>query len=497
MTKYDASSPESILGFSKGLINKSLLEAVVAINPDITKDDLKIGGKGSLGQMVEKFYYGYDLNNSPSADFAIAGVELKTTPLKQLEEKNKKTQYAIKERLVCDMIDFCAIVNVRFEDSPFYKKSLLMLILFYLHQKGVEKCDLKFIYSVLWKLQGKDLQMIKHDYEVIVEKIRQGKAHELSEGDTMYLGACRKGQKGDPLRKQPFNEIDAPKRAFALKMSYMRTILEYVESSGYAITTNTEFKVPDVQLVSDSDLAKKSFEEIIVDRLMAHKGQDYKQIANSLDIIINSSEKSKYDHATKSILHKGLKSFESAEEFKKAGIVAKSIRIEKSGRIKESLAFKNVSYQEVFETESFFKSEWYELITSKFMFVIYREVEPEKEESWSSEKRYVLDNVFFWTMPESDLQIAEEYWLNIKENVAKDCYYLETGNTYWKMADHRCFHIRPKAANSSDMQTSPISGKKVPKICYWFNNDYVQKLVQCGYGSDWQNIFNKTKHKIR
>ena len=55
----------------------------------------------------------------------------------------------------------------------------------------------------------------------------------------MYLGACRKGQKGESLMKQPYNpEVDAPRRAFSLKMAYMRTILEYVVQSGNNAVSN-------------------------------------------------------------------------------------------------------------------------------------------------------------------------------------------------------------------------------------------------------------------
>ena len=33
----------------------------------------------------------------------------------------------------------------------------------------------------------------RQDYKVISDKIKAGIAHELSESDTMYLGACTKG----------------------------------------------------------------------------------------------------------------------------------------------------------------------------------------------------------------------------------------------------------------------------------------------------------------
>ncbi len=476
MRDYDSSSPISIFDFSKGLLNKTLYEVVREMNSPIAEGALKIKGKGSLGQLVEKFYYRYDINNNPEADFLEAGVELKTTPLK----KNKEGDLIIKERLVCDMIDFCSIVNVRFEDSAFYKKSLLMLILFYLHQKGVEKYNLKFLYSVLWKLQDKDLQIIRQDYEIIVDKIKKGKAHELSEGDTMYLGACRKGQKGDPLRRQPFSDKGAPKRAFALKTAYMRTVLDYVKRSDGNMVTNTQGYLPSTQLVTIDELKKKSFDEIITERLLAFKGKDYKQIAKAFSEHISPKEKSKYDHATRIILHKGLTRFENAEEIKKAGIIVKNIRIQKNGLIKESMSFKNLNYSEIYETESFYDSEWYELITSKFLFVIYRETDiPQLQcDLWQGESRYVLDRVLFWTMPESDMQVAEEYWMNIRENVLADKHYIEPDNTYWKILDHKNFHVRPKGRDALDLQTSPVSGKCVRKTCYWFNSEYVREILR-------------------
>lgn len=473
--RYDPTSAYSIFEYSKGLLGKSLLQAVTAFSPNITKEQLKMKGKGGLGQLVEKFYYGYEPNSNPEADFAMAHLELKTTPL-----KNSGAQLAIKERLVCDMIDFCAIVNVEFEDSPFFKKCLLMLILFYLHQSGVDKCDLKFIYSVLWKLDGKDLQIIKHDYEIIVEKIKQGKAHELSEGDTMYLGACRKGQKGDSLRKQPFSTKGAPKRAFALKTTYMRTILRYVESKGENAVSNIQQDSPTFQLVTSEQLKKKSFEQIITERLMAYRGYDYKQIAQAFDVEILPTEKNKYDHATRTILYKGLNKIENAEEIAKAGIIVKNIRLKKTGKIKESMSFKNIDYEEICGNDNFFQSEWYDLVTSRFMFIVYKEADiPAAERiKWENENgRYVLDKVVFWTMPTADMEMAEEYWENIRANVMADFHYTEENNSYWRLADHKKFHVRPKGSNSSDQQVSPISNRSVPKVCYWFNNEYVRSII--------------------
>ena len=52
----------------------------------------------------------------PEADFSEADMELKCTPL----NKGAKEQLLIKERLVCNMIDYMEVVNEDFEHSHFY-----------------------------------------------------------------------------------------------------------------------------------------------------------------------------------------------------------------------------------------------------------------------------------------------------------------------------------------------------------------------------------------
>jgi DNA mismatch repair protein MutH len=481
---YDPASAASIFGFSKGLLHKTLAQAVAAIDPAIDPKDIELKGKGELGNLVEKFYYDYEPNSDPRPDFPQAGVELKTTPLKL----SRKDEYLIKERLVCDMIDYCAVVKCSFEDSLFYKKCLLMLIIFYLHSKGKDARDLEFVYSVLWQFKDKDLMIIKQDYEVIIDKIKAGKADEISEGDTMYLGACRKGQKGDSLRKQPFSEVGAPKRAFSLKCAYMRTILSFVQESGKDMATNTDIKAePFVELVSAKDLQSHTFEEILTARLMAFMGQDYRQIASHFEMPVSPKEKSRYARVTKRILLKGLRNFEDAEEIRKAGIIAKTIRVNIDGSINESMSFENINYNEVFENDEWTESRWYEIVTSRFMFVVFAEV-PKPASGWEDENRYVLDNVVFWTMPKNDMAEAEAYWQNIRSNVLADTLQ-DDNNTFWKMSDGKDFHVRPKAQKGEDRYYSPISGEEVPRKCYWFDGKYVAAILRKAYGEEWSNKF--------
>lgn len=493
MREYDASDPLSIFAYSGGLLDHTLAEILPYIDENVDIDTLDREGKGGLGTLVEKHFFGYEPNSNPEPDFPAAGVELKVSPLK----KNRQSKLIIKERLVCDMIDYFALTNETFEDSRFFKKSMLMLIIFYLHINGCPKRDLRFIYSVLWLIKDKDLLIIKDDFRIIQDKVRQGLAHKISEGDTMYLGACRKGYKGQSSRKQPFSDELAPARAFSLKPAYMRSILEFVEKSRKSMASNmTETEMPGIELVSAVDLMKDSFESILQKRFEPFLGMDYKQISDKLGIKINPSTKSKFSIAARNILHCGLKSDEGAEELRKAGIKIKTIRLQKNGTTKEHLSFEGINYQEVFETNDWIESKWYEIITTRYMFIVFREVEDERS---AEEPRYILDKMFFWTMPASDYPVAEAFWQNIKENVMADTLLGSDGgkhaNTFWRLKDHKYFHVRPKARNSEDVTYSPISNTPVPKKAYWFDNRYIRKELIDAYGDDWDKLFNTTTKK--
>lgn len=452
---YDIKSAASIFEYSKGLLGNTLRDFVWE-NYEPKK------GKGSLGQMVENIFFLLETNNYAGADFSEAGMELKCTPLK----KSKQDDYLIKERLVCNMINYYEVVNEDFEHSHFYLKCQLMLLLFYLHQSDCDNLDLEFIFSVLWKLPKKDLLIIQHDYEVIIGKIKQGKAHELSEGDTMYLGACRKGQKGDSLMKQPYNsEVDAPRRAFSLKMAYMRTVLDYVLKSGKNAVSNVVGAKS--ELVSAKALQKRSFDEILLNRFKPYMEMHYGKIAKLKKVDISNNPKNKFAIVANAIAASAnCSNVNRSEEFLKAGLTMKTIRVQANGIIKEAMSFENIDYIEVAECDEWIESRLYELYSSRFMFVIFKEQN-------EGEGDYVLDDVFFWTMPQQDLEWAEVYWNHIKDDILAGHISEEY---WWKGSDKKKFHVRPKAQKAADLAPTP-DGKGAKKFCYWFNNDYVREIV--------------------
>lgn len=470
----DRTSPMSIFNYSRHLIGKSLRSLFG--NEAIEQ---KRNGKGGLGQMVESLFFDYAINSNREADFSEAHVELKCTPL--LKSKTDDS-YRIKERLVCTMIDYFEIVNTSFEDSHLFSKCQLMLLLFYLHVKGNAIYDYEFLFRILWQIPEKDLILIKKDYQTIADKVKRGEAHLLSEGDTIYLGACRKGQKGDSPQAQPNSDIKANKRAFSLKPAYMRYILSHVTDSGKNHFTNyKEAEKPTFELVSSAELHGSSFEDVILKRFDPFIGKNFVQICEMLGIESYQAKNKYADIGALIASNSKNKRLSRSEEFIKSGIVMKTVRLQKNGMPKESMSFKNIDYCEIFDNDNWFESETYEIFTNRFLFVVFKPIPGEeitfhnnKTERFVTEQSYILDSVFFWTMPTEDLETAKEYWENIREAVLTNN--IKPG-AFWSIGDHRKFHVRPKARLKSDKAVNPHGGL-CDKFCYWFNADFVKQIIK-------------------
>ena len=201
---------------SKSAIGKSISEIANEVIVTILDEDSL--NKGSLGQLVEQFLFGITNNNDSEPDFMPAGIELKVTPYKKLKD-NKLTA---KERLVLNIINFKEEYKNDFKDSHFWMKNNTIQLLWYLWEQNKEPKDYKITHENLLELsKNEDLAQIEKDWNYIVKKIKAGKAHELSEADTMYLGACTKGNNSLSIREQPFSDIPAMQRAFCFKKSYI------------------------------------------------------------------------------------------------------------------------------------------------------------------------------------------------------------------------------------------------------------------------------------
>lgn len=436
MQKYDNASVESIYSFAQILIGKSLDE-VVTLPASIANSR----NKGDLGGLLEAHFFELPPNNQ-GIDFREAKLELKTTGVIRISQNRHKA----KERLVLTMINYMNIIDEDWESSVFYLKCRLMLILFYLYEKKVPSIHLKFVLEpMLFRIADHDEDILKKDWEFIREKVRQGRAHEISEGDTYYLGACRKGSGGldEALRQQPFSEIGAKSRAFSFKPSYVNSLIMSHESDSPRV------------LLSESD----SFENATAARFQPFIGLSIDEISEKLNYFITGPQQKGFvRELSVRILANGES---SVPELVKAGIEMKVVRLNKLGKPKESMSFPGFRYMEIVD-EEWEESSFFKKLESRFLFIVF------KSDSLGVER---LHGANYWNMPYQDRLEAQRVWEDTKRRVSIDASDLPKGS------ESSVAHVRPKAANSADTIPTP-QGTMLVKKCFWLNAAYIGKVLE-------------------
>ncbi len=423
---------------------------------DIDQTGRLATGKGAIGTVIEESWFGYTPNSESEPDFPEAGVELKVTPY--LRGKNG---IRAKERLVCNIINYMEEYDKTFRSSAFWHKCNTMLLMSYEHLVDRSKGDFRIDEAVLFSFPEEDLAIIKHDWETIMKKVRTGRAHEISEGDTLYLSACTKGANAASVRQQPFSEIPAKQRAYSLKSSYMTQILNRY------IFGNEENPC----IIRSADVLRtKTFEEYIIDKVKPYYGMTQGELKAHFGV--DSKAKSLNEILLARML--GVKGrIAHTEEFQKAGIVPKTIRVQSNGKIKESMSFPTFDFIELSREKSWEESELYNyLAPTKFMFVIFQEHETGV---------YVFDRVMFWNIPNDDLEEVRLVWERTVQTIRKGVQLIQTprgiSNNLPKQADSRVAHIRPHGKDSSDKLPLP-DGRMMTKQCFWLNNTYIAEQIK-------------------
>ena len=135
------------------------------------------------------------------------------------------------------MIPYDRPIDIDFDSSHLWQKCKKILLVYYHRDKTINKYDQKIEYVRLFTPPKEDLKIIRDDYEKIVSYIRSGRADELSEGLTTYLGAATKGSteaRSWVDQYYPHVEDDgtvthrkAKKRAISFKRQYMDYVLHH------------------------------------------------------------------------------------------------------------------------------------------------------------------------------------------------------------------------------------------------------------------------------
>lgn len=438
---YDGSNKQSIYHYAMDLRGSTLREKSKAN----AIDDIK-KNKGSFGNAVETHYFMLNLNSDSAPDFKEAGLELKTTPLKRC----KGGGLAAKERLVLGMIDYMQVVHEEFETSHLMEKAKDILLISYLWEPDADPLDylVELVEMIsLSEMPPSDLVQIKADWETVVGKVRAGKAHEISGSDTLYLEACTKAANSKARRKQPYSEIEAKPRAWALKASFMTAMSNRL----------LEEAQPIQRLENEEDLTVL---QLVRRRFEPYFGLSEDELAARFGYAPKGGRKPKSLCALIAGRILGVSDDAKIEEFEKAGIKPKAIRLKRNGTPKESMSFPCFDYFELASTP-FEESDFSLQLGQKCLFVIYRESEVDSGV-------FLLSDVAFWQMPECDLEEAKRCYEEMRSRVIDG-----RAQESVKSSENRCCHVRPHGRNAADVLPTP-QGDLVVKKCFWLNAQYLK-----------------------
>lgn len=463
---YDETDPLSIESYAQKLVGKTFADVcreddmknamVVREESNYADNHENKKRKGGLGEIIEERFFHYQCNNDSRPDFDKAGVELKVTPYRI----NKNGSLAAKERLIITMIDYFSVVGEQFEQSHLWQKAQLILLIYYLyHQELESRLDYKVGYVKLFAPPASDIKIIKHDFKVIVEKIKAGLAHELSEGDTMYLGAAPKAATSKNRRKQPFSSEPAKPRAFAFKNSYMTYLL-----NNYIVPGKDTYE----PIMKNE--TTESFEDYVVNKIGVYRDYTVTDLCSKFQIDYEKEPKSLEAMLAYRIL--GIRG-NHAEEFEKANIVVKTIRIGKNNKIKESMSFPTFKFKEQAEEEWETSTFGTYLSETKFLFVVYMFDENDKLH---------LKGCQFWNIPYEDLNVeVQKVWRRTQQVLNEGLMITQkNGKNYNNLpnaSENPVCHVRPHAQNSKDTYELP-DGRQYPKQCFWLNNSYILEQIK-------------------
>lgn len=449
---YDHTDADDILRFTRRLIGRSLRQACGAA---ITAHGIK--GKGNFGQALERHYFLYEPNSDSRPDFPEAGLELKTTGL-----VSSKDGWRAKERLKLNSINFDTLQHDTFDRSALLEKNRRTLLVCYVYKKGQPVVDRVVRLADIWDIPEEDLVQMEAEFNLIREYIRSGRAHELSESLTNYLGACTSGQgKGRDLVPQPCSPILAKRRAFSFKQPYVTRIVREFEA-------RERRKLPtEVALVADPAELERAggLEHVALERFRPFLGLTEQEAWEKVDPSIprpSPSNKNRRQWLNSAII--GVPRQRRIEEFDKAGIVMRSFPLLTRGRKpKEDFPFPAFDFNDLIG-ESWETSALRTNLLNRFLTVFYRR---------DDAGVYTLEDAVFWGFPEELLDTSvRSTWVStvrhIRHGMAEE---LPRGS------DTGLVFVRTHGRNKRDVARLP-NGVEVPKVSFWLHKNFLQDVFK-------------------
>lgn len=469
MSEADYPTKESVIRRAQELV-----DARITFGELDFSGRLSAKNKGDLGQIVEEGWYGYSPNNDAEPDFPEAGVELKVSPYKLT-----RNGVSAKERLVCNIINYMDEVDKTFETSDFWYKCKCICLLSYRWNKNVDKADMFVDHATLLdQYPIEDLLIIRDDWEKIVQKIRLGEAHLLTEGDTNYLSACTKGATAaTSLKAQPYSPILAKQRAYSFKTTYMTKLLrKYIFG-----------EADDEHIIKDWRLLEHAcFDDIVIEMFMPFIGYTTREIAFRFGM----PWKDHYAKSVNAIVTRRILGLvgdpDRAEEFQNANISVKTIVVNHNNRPEQNMSFPAFDFIDVLNQEWEDSDVYNQMVASRFLFVVF--------ERDNLDQIPTLRNVFFWNMPTEDIEELRKVWVKTRIAIRHGAGLRFDGttvrNSLPKKTESYLAHVRPHSNRAAyilsdgtvigdpERDANPLpDGQWMTTQCFWLNKEYIQNII--------------------
>tara|TARA_R110002012_G_scaffold99237_1_gene237141 strand:+ start:2470 stop:3948 length:1479 start_codon:yes stop_codon:yes gene_type:complete len=479
---YNPHDIDSVLAYAKKLEGSTLTEAIkknsFLSNSVRETSTLAKKHKGRLGQLTESLYFLIKTNSSPEPDFPSINLELKTSGLLPAStrdrHKNISGKWKAKEALPLGGCNYNKIVCEEFLSSSFLKKNRNLLIIFYEYHKNVGDLNKQIKLTGLLAyddMSEHDKAIIENDWNKMRQGTLEGKAHEFSRGDFDYLELATSGT-SSTYTTQPFGPKTRT-RKYCLKSGFMHSFVSQLSSD----------KDDSISLFEDED-KDITLSEKISQRFAPYIGKTVKAIAS--DLSMPSSEcKQKFSRISRNILKAIFEVPEErdvqvyVEEFAKAEISIKTVRLDDRDMPCENLSFPAFKFKDIVR-EDWESSTFRKLLDRKFLFIFFKE----KGDGW------ILDSTRYWNMPNDDIREAKKVWGKTKDTINAGKIVREIAGRrrlshFPKLRENPVAHVRPHAQTTDDTYELPTKdvltgSSEYTKHCFWLNKAYIKDNIYQG-----------------
>jgi DNA mismatch repair protein MutH len=440
---YRTASEEEILAKARELPGRRLGDITEATFEALTGGT----GRGEVGHAIEAFF-GIPQNSLSMPDFPGARIELKVVPLRRTGRG-----LGVKERTVISLIDYMTLIEETWAKASVRKK-LKILFVFFEHVDGMPKGSFPIREVLLWEPDARTDALLQADWDRVFAKVRQGRAHELSESDGAIMGPCTKSATGLSRRPQPFGDPARP-RAWALKPSFTWRLYQAIRKP-----TPTESLLEDLGLN-----AADQFETRLLERFSPFVGRTVEDVGAELGV--PPSDAKSYAAAVVRRVF-GAKSFGTKiAEFEEMGLTPRITRVDDHLMPYEALSFPAFRYHPLLE-EIWEDSDLLAHIEYMLLVPVHGQTKA------TPQKDCTLGMPVFWHPSAEELDLIRREWeifrLEIREGRADQL-------TPASQTD--AIHVRPHSRDATDTDEAPGIGSVVKKS-FWLNKLFVREILRAG-----------------